>query len=818
MRFFLPLILFLLPISVLHAEENLRTIRAARASVAPKIDGNLEDECWKNAETQGDFKIFEPDWGNSSRDSTEVKIIYDNKAVYVYAMMYDSQPDSIFHELGSRDDLVNADLFAVEFDTYNNRQDAFIFVVAASGVQKEYKYNDEAFDAVWESAAQINRNGWSVEMKIPYSAIRFPSTAIQTWGINFRRDVFRRKEQHQWAITPRGIANELLKIGTVTGIENIKAPVRLSLTPYLSGLLARSPVFNSEGKLENYSLSYSYGAGADVKYGLNDRFTLDVTLLPDFSQVQSDNKVKNLGPFEVRYDENRFFFMESADIFSKGSIFYSRRIGKVPRLYSSIEDSLKPGETIEKNPIQVKLINAAKVSGRTDKGLGIGIINAITKSEYAILKDSLGRERKILSEPLANYNMLVFDQQFKNNSSFYFSNANTLRNGSYDDSNVSAAGLVLTNKKNMYAFTARSGLSQHYLLTGDSIPQKTNELGYKYHCGFQKISGNFNFLVERNVISDTYFPSDLGIQTNFDFVNNAAAVGYNFLVPKGFYRYWYHSLRIDYSSSYSTGKNTESYYNYNGELLLKNLWKVNTDAGFTPKRNNNYFESRVKGQVYLKPKDFYAHLQIMSNSRKKFIVTAGFLYGNYINAPVNDPQYESDLILYFRYSNRLSFSYDLNHLYHTANLGWCTFDANNEPVFGDRKRTTLTNLITGRYLFKLNMSIDLRVRHYWDRAQYNQFYALSDNGELIENPAFTDFKNFDYNVFNVDVVYNWFFAPGSSLSLIYKNNIENESNYIYYNYASNLSNTLNAAQTNSVSLKLLYYIDYLYLQKKSSEH
>lgn len=796
------------------AHDSLRTMLASRTLESPKIDGKADETIWNLAETQSEFKIFEPTWGLPAHESSEVKILYDNQAIYIFAKLADAHPDSIAHELGNRDNQVNADYFEIKFDTYNNRQDAFVFAVFASNVQQDSKINDLAFDAVWESASQINSDGWSVEIKIPYSALRFPSTEIQTWGVNFTRSIFRRKEIQEWALTPLGLSNTLLKIGTLNGIDHIKAPLRLSVTPYISGIVARSPILKRDGSLENHSMSYSYGAGADMKYGFNERFTLDLTLLPDFSQVQSDNKVKNLGPFEIRYDENRFFFKESADLFGKGSIFYSRRIGKTPALYFAVEDSLRPGETLEKNPSQSKLINATKISGRTDKGLGIGIINAITRSEYASIRDSLGNTRKIKTEPLTNYNMLVFDQQFKNNSSFYFSNANTSRNGHYDDSNVSAAGLLLTNKKDNYEFTARGGLSQHFVLNHDSSSSKSNNLGYKYHYGFQKVSGKFLFLVERNVISDTYDPSDLGIQTNFDFVNNGASVGYNFLRPKGIYRYWYNNLRVDYSYSYNTGKNTESYYNLASEMLLKNLWTVNLEAGFTPHSNHNYFESRIKNQVYLQPQNFYSHLQVKSNSRKKLISTIGFLYGNYVNAIVNDPQYESDFMLYYRYSNRLSFSYNFSHWLHLANLGWCTFDDNNAPVFGDRKRTTITNLLTVRYLFKVNMSVDLRVRHYWDRAVYNHFYSLNENGSLTKNENYQAFNNFDYNVFNVDLVYTWFFAPGSNLSIVYKNSIENESDYVYYNFRNNFSNTLNSPQTNTLSLKLLYYIDYLYLQKK----
>ncbi len=610
MRFLFFVVVFLVPITTAFSQDSLRSMHAFRTKQAPKIDGEEKDACWKDILAETDFKIYEPAWGTQPNEKTEVKICYDNQAVYLYAKMYDLSADSISHELGSRNDNVNADLFSVEFDTYNNRQDAFIFGIYASGVQKDYKLNDASYDAVWESAALILKDGWSVELKIPYSAIRFPPEDVQTWGINFRRDIFRRQEQHQWALTPRGVSNVLLKIGTLKGIAHISAPLRLSVTPYISGLIATSPTFKSDGSKGTQAITYSYGAGADVKYGINDQFTLDLTLLPDFSQVQSDNKVKNLGPFEVKYDENRFFFKESADLFSKGSIFYSRRIGKRPGGYFSVEDSLKQGETIEKNPSQVKLINAAKVSGRTGNGLGIGIINAITMAEYAIAKDSLGKQRKILTEPLANYNMLVFDQQFKNNSSFYFSNANAIRNGKYDDSNVSAAGLVLSNKKNNYEFTARGGLSQHYTYSSDSLNEKVNNLGYKYHYGFEKISGNFLFLLERNVISDSYDPSDLGIQTNFDFVNNGVAIAYNFLIPKGIYRYWNNTLRVDYSNSYKNKKNIESYYNFDSEVLLKNLWKVNAEAGFTPLANNNYYESRIKNQVYVQPKNYYFHAEV----------------------------------------------------------------------------------------------------------------------------------------------------------------------------------------------------------------
>ncbi len=191
------------------------------------------------------------------------------------------------------------------------------------------------------------------------------------------------------------------------------------------------------------------------------------------------------------------------------------------------------------------------------------------------------------------------------------------------------------------------------------------------------------------------------------------------------------------------------------------------------------------------------------------------MYGNYIQAIVNNPQIENDATIYYRQSNHLSFTYNFNRVFNSANLGFCKFDSEDKPVFGDRKRTTITNLFTTRYIFKLNMSFDVRVRHYWDRAQYNNYYSLTENGNLLENKGYQEYNNFDYNIFNVDLVFNWFFAPGSNLSIVYKNNIENESDYIYYNFNTNFSNTIKSPQTNSISMKLLYFIDYLYFVKKS---
>ena len=312
----------------LFCKAQTPVLKATRINIAPLIDGDLGDAIWQNIPVAKDFKQSDPVNGGTAYQRTEVKIAYDDRAIYVAAFLFDEHPDSLLNQLGQRDDdNLNAEYFAIGFDTYNTKQDAYYFGVYSSGVQQDYKEQDPTYDAVWESQASITPTGWCVEMKIPFSALRFPDKPIQDWGLYLRRQIRRVRHVDEWAVIPPTTGKPLNHWGTLEGISNIKPPVRLSLTPYVSSSLENYP-YNTPG-IKNTLLTYS--AGADIKYGIDERFTLDMILLPDFSQVPSDNYVKNISPFEVAYSENRPFFKEGTELFQRGNLFYSRRIGGVPR-------------------------------------------------------------------------------------------------------------------------------------------------------------------------------------------------------------------------------------------------------------------------------------------------------------------------------------------------------------------------------------------------------------------------------------------------------------------------------------------------------
>ena len=296
--------------------------RQAQAIFSPtplKIDGYLEEEIWKQAPVMTDFVELSPVPFRASAQRTEVRVVYTMESIYIGAKLFDSAPDSILRQLCVRDDIFNAntDNFGVHIDAMHTRQNAFAFMVSAAGVQYDDDNGDEVWDGVWRSRVRITDEGWQVEMEIPYSQLRFPpmQAGEQVWGINFSRTIRRTRENSYWAKLDPTIDNRVLQYGTLAGLSNIRPPLRLSLTPYVAGYLRHF----DDGDASTPNWRPTASAGADLKYGINESFTLDVALIPDFGDIQSDNLELNLSPFEIYYDERRPFFTEGIELFNRGT-------------------------------------------------------------------------------------------------------------------------------------------------------------------------------------------------------------------------------------------------------------------------------------------------------------------------------------------------------------------------------------------------------------------------------------------------------------------------------------------------------------------
>ena len=425
----------------------------------------------------------------------EVKVTYDDQAIYVSAYLYDD-PNLIMKQLTSRDNFGQADFFAVVLNPNNDAQNDTNFFVFSSGQQADAIANpsigeDFSWNAVWYSAVKINDDGWAVEMKLPYRTLRFEDQEEPVWGLQFHRHFRRERSQFTWNPIDPTKGNIGLYHGELVGLNGIKPPVRLNLYPFATGI-----VDSFDGETTTDATF-----GMDVKYGITDNFTLDATLIPDFSQAGFDNLVLNLGPFEQTFAEQRQFFTEGVDLFSKGNLFFSRRVGGPPSGELELEDN----ETAD-IPNEVKVLNAIKVSGRTKEGLGLGIFNAITEKTFATVTDTeTGEKRKEVVEPFTNYNILVVDQQFGGNSAVSLINTNVTRDGEFRDANATALVANLVNKQNTFALDTELRMS-HVNYQNDP-----SETGFSTFLRIGKVAGNFRYSFDHRYMDTEFNINDLGL-------------------------------------------------------------------------------------------------------------------------------------------------------------------------------------------------------------------------------------------------------------------------------------------------------------------
>ena len=809
MKFLLLLSLLLSGISTSYAGDSTRNIKSVRTNLPIKIDGNIQEDAWKQASFFNNFSEQKPSFGLKEDEATrtEIWLLYDDNAIYVSGFCHERTKDSISSELGGRDKLGINDFAGIMFDTYLDKINGSGFFVTALGEQADVKYSlgyeDDSWSTVFETATKMNDRGWTFEMRIPYAAIRFSNNDVQNWGVNIIRRRAKAGKQYSWNPIDPVKFGTMNQAGVLTDIKSIKAPIRLSFSPYFSTYVNHVPKSVS-GK----NITSSVNGGMDVKYGVSKGFTLDMTLIPDFGQVQSDNQVLNLSPFEVRFNENRSFFTEGTELFNKGNFFYSRRIGGRPlninRPYGEINDSL---ETIVQNPAETKLVNATKFSGRTARGLGIGIFNAVTKPQSAtIRKNDTGEEYQIETNPLTNYNIVVLDQTMKNNSSVTLINTNVLRSGSDYDANVTAGLFDLYDKKvdwNVWGKVANSRLM--------GLNKDKDLSGVLYEINLGKFRGPFNFEIHHKAADNKFQQNDMGYFTNNNYYDYGFNSWYKFIQPKAFYN----NINISAGASYS-----QLYFPRRFQYLrmyartrsqLKNLWNVSVDVSSTGEQQD-FYEARIPGKMFKRPSSFRSGFGISSNPTKKYAASIDFSHTG--SREYNSNNVEIFLNNQYRFNDKLSVSLASFRGISANELGFAYVLNPDNVYFGLRKRTTVENILNVKYNFNIKMGLTLRTRHYWSKVDYKSYFLLQDNGYL--QPA-TSANNAASNVnfFNVDMVYTWQFALGSFLNIGWKDASFLYNQQVKNSYIKNLGNTLNSPQENNFSIKLIYFLDYLTLKKKA---
>lgn len=792
----------------LCGQSEKKILAAERTSTSLNLDGFLNEQEWNQAQIGTGFTTLDPVPGLKPKQKTEIKVLYDDDAFYVGAYMEEVSRDSIMTELTQRDNLGNTDAFAILLDTYGNGTDGIILAVGATGVQYDaLKSNDgdedDDWDAVWESAVQLTDHGWYCEIKVPYAAIRFPKSESQSWTINFSRSQKRLNLFSTWSEIDPAVNGVFTQSGTLTNLKNIKPPIRLSISPYLSTYAIR---YHDKESDPINSTGYSYSAGMDVKYGITDAFTLDMTLVPDFGQVEADDLVVNLSPFEVQLSEKRPFFTEGLELFSKADIFYTRRIGGTALNYYDAEDGLSDSEIILKNPEIPQLFNATKISGRNSRGLAIGFFNAIEAKTEAVIEDEeTGTRRKFVTQPLTNYNVTVLDQNLKNNSFVSLINTNVWRKGAeFYDANVIATEFDLKDKKQNYSINGQAAYSVQ------DFADQENNAGHSYEINFEKIAGNVNFWTGIEEFSPNYNHNDLGFLKNANERYAEIGLSYSFFDPiwvLNRLNFW-----VDIENSYLVKPSvyTETWLNFGFWCETKKIWTINMWFNKSTE-NKDYFEPRTDdfSRYIIRPSFSSAGFYVGSNRNKKFLMQWN---GNLYNIAEEDRWgYFIGLSPRYRFSDRLNVSLSWNYDVQNDDTGWIDDGDDGEIYIGQRDRTRIISLMNIAYTLNNKMGLTFRSRHNWTKFVYNSVHELALDGSFPETD-FRDDLDFSNSFFSIDCGFNWRFAPGSDLIFVWKNNIsgtvEDQSiDFRKRSYIKGVQQLGIFPSQNSLSLRITYYLD-----------
>ena len=803
LRFISLLLLLTFQLSFSQTKTDRKKISTTRVTTPPKIDGVLNDKAWQNAEIATNFFEFRPDNGRviPKEYQTSVRVVYDDEAIYISAKMLDPNPNKIPMQFSTRDNFSQADFFLVTINPNDDGQNPFELVVQSTGNQADSKVSngneDFNWSAVWQSAAKINKEGWVVEMKIPYSALRFANSEVQHWGFNFHRRLEALNQQHTWTHIDNTVGRWTQYDGLIENFKNIKPPTRLGLYPYASAISD-----SYDGTSTN-----DWSVGMDLKYGLTENFTLDATLIPDFSQAGFDNVELNLGPFEQQFAEQRQFFTEGTELFNKGRLFYSRRIGSSPIDQFDVSGSLNANEEITDYPGKVTMLNAIKISGRTKSGLGIGFFNAITGKTEATIKNTItGETRKEVTSPFSNYNILVLDQQFNQNSTVTLINTNVTRDGRFRDANVTALDWHIETKDSKYNVDGSVKMSN----ISDDVNNPNT--GYTFDTSIGYNSGRWRWEVGYNFEDENFNPNDMGIL----FSNNERVIytsaGFRTIKPEGiFNRYnfnFYGNMQYQHASGEYTG--SEAGLNFNAETKNRFNFGANLNYGSVSKDFNEPRQGNTSGVYFSRPERLNMNSWFNTNSQKRFGLNMNFYAANYSNNPKQS--YGFGLRPRYRFSNQFSLNYNFNYNTTKNDQGYVD-QVGADIIFGDRDRKSYTNSLSGRYNFSTKSSLSLSFRHYWSAVDYtDNYYKLNTDGSLTSQ-AYNNGSDINFNSWNLDLNYIWQFAPGSQLIALYRNTIFNSDSNSNLDFFKNLDNLFQQPNQNVFSLRFVYYIDYNSLKK-----
>jgi hypothetical protein len=644
--------------------RTIRTITAMPAGGPIVIDGVLSEGVWQSPGSGG-FTQRDPSDGQPATEATTVWIAFDRDNLYVAARLADSEPGKIVGRLGRRDEAIESDWLYVGFDPYHDRRSGFYFGVnpfgsIEDGTLSNDEQTDATWDGIWESAARIDDGGWTVEIRVPFDQLRFRRREVQVWGVNFQRLIKRKNEEDHFAWVPKEESGLVSNFASLTGLTGIASGRRLEISPFALSKAQFSPAVPGDPFHTGHEVGA--GAGFDLKGGLSSNLTLDLSVNPDFGQVEVDPAVINISDQETYYQEKRPFFIEGASIFNFGrggpnvyrmfgwedpGLFYSRRIGRSPQ---GRPDT--PGYF--NMPDWTTILGAAKVTGKIGRDFNLGVISALTAREYATI-DLDGARSTAEVEPFSHYGVArglkEFDEGRSGLGFIATSVVRDLREASGLDASLSRSalsfgadgwtfldkdrgwalagwGAVSAVHGSKEAMTALQLSSLHYFQRPDApwvhVDENATSLsGWAGRLYINRQKGNIVFNAAVGAISPGFEANDIGYHTRGDLINGHVEAGYRELQPGRTFRTW--AITASYYRNYDFGWNRIGEYVYlDGKGQFLNYWTATLHLDWEPPKYSHYLTRG--GPMAFYPAGETIRGTLASDDRKPLIVRANGYY------------------------------------------------------------------------------------------------------------------------------------------------------------------------------------------------
>ena len=829
-----------------------------------RIDGTFDEAAWGRAEVATGFTQFQPDEGAAATERTEARILYGESAIYVAMRAHDSDADGIAGQLTRRDQQSHSDMLSVIIDSYFDRRTAFQFAVNPVGVKTDvYRFDDldedQGWDAVWDVSTSRDASGWSAEFRIPYSQLRFRSAEDQTWGINFVRTIARRQEMASWAPVRQSDGGIVSMSGELRGLRGISAPSRLEVLPYSLARLERA-----QGDEANpfYSRNATSGtAGADIKYGLTSDLTLDLTINPDFGQIEADPAQVNLTAFETFFPERRPFFVEGSSIFSfpialgdgdeaNESLFYPRRVGRPPQGWAN------PRGGYVDTPAQTTILGAWKLSGKTADGWSIGALHAMTAQETASIAPAGGLESSDVVEPLTNYGVFRLQKDLREGRSA----VGVIATGIRRDGSVAEdlelrreaysggidirhrflgdawqlTGYVLgshvVGSPAAIAHTQRSSARYYQRPDADHItydPTRTSLTGAAAELSVRKFAGSpWRIGAGMQTRTPGFEVNDGGFQRDADYLVGWMWGGFERSTPQGPFLRWNVSLSSWTVRNYGWD-HAGLGGSLNGNARFRNFWNawagVNHEESalsdgllrggplFRTEAQTNYWagvgtDSRKKVMARVtsfgsrRPESGSWSLGVAPNLRIRPSGRATFQVGAQVRRQVNDRQWV----------RRIGMEDGAHYL------------------FGEMDQTTVGITARVDYAFTPNLSVQLYGQPFVSGARYSEFKRVTDPdapayGDRFEQvptvprggrhlfeldgvPTSIGDPDFNFKQFRSNAVLRWEYHPGSVLYLVWSQGRNDWVGDGAFNFGSDLTDLFSAAADDVFMVKMSYWL------------